>query len=215
MMLQDERNLLQERFNTKYLGEAHYCLGIQIQRNQEQKQMFVHQTKYLNNLLQKYGMSNCKSISTTQEQNQVMMPNDDEPVDKTKFQAVIGSITYAVTATRPDLAQALGSVNQFASNPSREHWIAVKRILRYIQAASNHGILFNGQKERSIQLEGYVDAEWGSNPNGRKSQSGYAFFICGGAISWASKKQPIIALSSTEAEYKAANLALQEAIWLR
>ena len=79
----------------------------------------------------------------------------------------------------------------------------------------NHGILYDGQKEKSIQLEGYVDADWGSNPNGRKSQSGYAFFICGEIISRASKKQPIIALSSTEAEYIAANLALQEAIWLR
>ena len=83
--------------------------------------MFLHQTQYLNNLLKKYGMSNCKSISTPQEQNQVMMPNDGEPVDNTRYQAIIGSITYAVTATRPDLAQALGSVNQFASNPSKEH----------------------------------------------------------------------------------------------
>ena len=214
-MLQDEKNLLQECFNTKDLGEAHYCLGIQIQRNREQKQMFLHQTKYLNSLLIKYGMSNCKSISTPHEQNQVMMPKYGEPVDKTRYQAIIRSITYAVTATRPDLAQALGSVNQFASNPSKEHWIAVKRVLRYIQGTLNHRILYDGQKEKSIQLEGYVDADWGSNPNGRKSQSGYSFFICGGIISWASKKQPIIALSSTEAEYIAANLALQEAIWLR
>ena len=160
-------------------------------------------------------MSNCKSISTTQEQNQVMMPNDGESVDKTKYQAVIGSITYAVTATRPDLAQALGSVNQFASNLSKEHWIAVKRILHYMQGTLNHGILISDQKEKSIQLEGYVNADRGSNPNGRKSQSEYAFFICARIVSWASKKQPMIALSSTEAEYVAANLALQEAIWLR
>jgi len=82
VMLQDEKKLLQERFNTKDLGEAHYCLGIQIQRNREQKQMFLYQTKYLNNLLKNYGMSNCKSISTPQDQNQVMIPNDGEPIDK-------------------------------------------------------------------------------------------------------------------------------------
>ena len=83
-------------------------------------------------------MSNCKSISTPKEKNQVMMPIDDEPVEKTRHQAVIGSITYAVAATRPDLAKALGSVNQFAPNPSKEHWTAVKRILSCIQEKLNH-----------------------------------------------------------------------------
>ena len=77
-------------------------------------------------------MSNCKSISTPKEKNQVMMPIDDEPVEKKRHQAVIGSITYAVAA------KALGSVNQFAPNPSKEHWTAVKRILSCIQEKLNH-----------------------------------------------------------------------------
>ena len=144
-----------------------------------------------------------------------MVPNEDNAIDKIKYQALIGSLTYAVTATRPDIAQALGSVNRFSSNPSNEHWIAAKRILRYIKGSIDHGIKLDGSKEESVELKGYVDADWGTNPNGRKSQSCYAFFVCGGIISWASKKQPIIALSSTEAEYIAANLALQEALWLR
>ena len=160
-------------------------------------------------------MSDCRSIFTPQEQNIVMMPNEDEPVDKVRYQAVIGSITYAVIATRPDLAQTLGSVYQFALNPSKEHWTAVKRILRYIKGPVNHGILFDGQKENDVHLQGYVDADWGRNPNERKSQSGYVLFVCGGIVSWASKKQPIIALSSMEAEYIASNLALQEGIWPR
>ena len=214
-MLNAEKKLLQNRFATKDLGEAHYCLGIQMQRDRKKKHMLLHQTRYLTNLLEKYGMSDCKAVNTPQEQNKIMLPNDDDPVDKAKYQALIGSITYAVTATRPDLAQALGSINQFASNPSKEHWTAAKRILRYIKGTIDHGILYDGSKEGDVQLKGYVDADWGSNPNGRKSQSGYTFFLCGGIISWASKKQPIIALSSTEAEYIAASLALQEALWLR
>ena len=132
-----------------------------------------------------------------------------------KYQALIGGRTYAVTATRPDLIQALGTVNQFCSNPREEHWKAAKRILRYIKGTIDYGITFDGNKETDVELKGYVDADWGSNPNGRKSHSGYLFTVCGGVISWASKKQSVVALSSTEAEYVAASLASQEAIRLR
>ncbi|XP_046858511.1 secreted RxLR effector protein 161-like [Xenia sp. Carnegie-2017] len=133
----------------------------------------------------------------------------------TKYQALIGALTYAVTATRPDLAQALSTVNQFCANPSQNHWNAAKRILRYIKGTINHGICFDGHKESEVKLSGFVDADWGCDPNNRKSHSGYLFMICGGLISWASKKQSIVALSSTEAEYVAASQACQEAIWLR
>ena len=70
-------------------------------------------------------------------------------------------------------------------------------------------------EESDVKLKGYVDADWGSNSNGRKSQSGYLFTVCGGVISWASKKQSVVALSSTEAEYIDVSLACQEAVWLR
>ena len=106
-------------------------------------------------------------------------------------------------------------VNQFCSKPGVEHWTAAKRILRYIKGTIDYGITFDGKKETEIHLNGYVYADWGSNPNGRKSQSGYLFTLCGGVISWASKKQSVVALSSTEAEYVAASLACQEAVWLR
>ncbi|CAB4007653.1 Hypothetical predicted protein, partial [Paramuricea clavata] len=96
-----------------------------------------------------------------------------------------------------------------------EHWTAAKRILRYMKGTIDYGITFDGNKQTEVQLNGYVDADWRSNPNGRKSQSGYLFTLCGRVISWASKKQSVVALSSTEAEYDAASLACQEAVWLR
>ena len=160
-------------------------------------------------------MSNCKEISTPQELGSRLTVNEGDCVDKQKYQMLIGSLTYAVTGTRPDIAQALGSVNQFASNPSSEHWKSVKRILRYIKGTLDWGILFDGTKETEIRLSGFVDADWGSDPNGRKSRSGYIFTLCGGIISWLSKKQATVALSSTEAEYVAASIATQEAVWLR
>ena len=214
-LLQKEKDALKEQFCMKDLGEAHYLLGIQIKRNRAEKRMLLLQNTYLSNLLQKYGMQNCRAVTTPQVPGSTLSANKSDPIHKQKYQALIGSLTYAVTATRPDLAQALGTVNQFSSNPSGEHWQSVKRILRYIKGTLDLGIQFDGSKEDDVKLSGFVDADWGGDVNGRKSQSGYIFSLCGGVVSWASKKQTSVALSSTEAEYVAACLATQEAIWLR
>ena len=160
-------------------------------------------------------MQNCRAVTTPKVPGSTLSANKSDPIHKQKYQALIGSLTYAVTATRPDLAEALGTVNQFSSNPSGEHWQSVKRILRYIKGTLDLGIQFDGSKEDELKLSGFVDADWGGDVNGRKSQSGYIFSLCGGVVSWASKKQTSVALSSTEAEYVAACLATQEAIWLR
>ena len=159
-------------------------------------------------------MQDCKPVATPVDQSTKLLPNEEEPVNKEQYQSLIRGLTYAVTATRPDLAHALGTVNQFCSNPGEEHWKAAKRILRYIKETIDYGITFDGNKENDVKLKGYFDADWGSNPNGRKSQSGYLFTVCGAVISWASKKQSVVALSSTKAEYIAASLASQEAVWL-
>ena len=188
-LLQNEKEALQKRFCMKDLGEARYCLGIQIERNRAEKRMLLHQSTYLSNLLRKYGMQNCKEVSTPQVTGSTLLANEADPVDKQRYQALIGSLTYAVTATRPDIAQSLGSVNQFSSNPSGEHWQSVKRILRYIKGTLDWGIQFDGSKEEGVQLSGFVDADWGGNVNGRKSQSGYMFTICGGVVSWAGKQE--------------------------
>ena len=200
-MLLREKAALRQRFEMKDLGEVHYCLGIQVERDKDNKRMRLHQAQYLANLLGKFGMQDCKPAATPVDQSTKLLPNEGEPIDKENYQALIVGLTYAVTATRPDLALALGTVNQFCSNPGEEHWKAAKRILRYIKGTIDYGITFDENKETDVELKGYVDADWGSNPNGRKSHSGYLFTVCGGVISWASKKQSIVAFSSTEAEY--------------
>jgi len=114
-----------------------------------------------------------------------------------EYQALIGSLTYAAMSTRPDIAGALGSVNQFASSPSETHWQAAKRILRYLKGTLDHGICFNGNTDTKVVLSGFVDADWAGDVTTRKSQSGYVFQLCGGPISWVSKRQSTVALSST------------------
>jgi hypothetical protein len=117
---------------------------------------------------------------------------------------------YAMLGTRPDIAYAVGLVSKFSTNPNKEHWTAVKRIFRYLAGSLLLGI-FYGRKGLSA---GFCDADWGSSED-RRSTTGYVFLLNGGAISWASRKQPVVALSSTEAEYMAITQAVKEALWLR
>ena len=132
-----------------------------------------------------------------------------------EYQAIIGCLTYATVATRPDLSAAVGALSEFMSNPGPEHWIGVKRILRYIKGTIDYGLKFKASNANNVELQGYSDADWAGDVTSRKSTSGYIFQLGGGAISWRSKRQNIVALSSTEAEYVALTLASQEAIWLR
>src|SRR5271170_2579608 len=112
---------------------------------------------------------------------------------------------------RPDIAAAVSIVSQFAANPMLTHIQAVKRILRYLKGTKEYKLHFGGQLEGQ-KLVGYCNPNWGNKINSRKSTSGYLFYLAGGVISWSSKRQPMVALSSTEAEYMALTHATKEAI---
>ena len=96
-------------------------------RDRNKKRIMLHRSKYLMQLLEKFGMKDCKPVATPQDQNVKLLPNEEKPDGKGKYQALIGSITYAVTGTRPDLAQALGSLSQLCLNPGKEHWVLPQR----------------------------------------------------------------------------------------
>ena len=116
-------------------------------------------------------------------------------------------------ATRPDIAFAVSNVAKFSAQPTQQHWTAVKRILRYLRGTADYGLAYS--PDSSGNCVGYSDADWGGDLDDRKSTSGYVFLISGGAISWKSKKQTCIALSTAEVEHVALAHAGQEAAWLR
>jgi hypothetical protein len=118
---------------------------------------------------------------------------------------------YAALGTRPDISFAVSFLAQFMQNPGRPHWEAVKRVFRYLKGTKGTCLVIGGSQGG---LEAYSDADWASQEH-RHSISGYVFTIDGGAVSWSSKKQPIVALSTTEAEYIAATHAAKEALWIR
>ena len=133
----------------------------------------------------------------------VAYENSDVVCNQHMYQAVVGSLLYLSTKTRLDIAYAVSSVARYCANPTKDHWTAVKRILRYLKGTCNYGLLY--RKDAPAELTGYSDAD-------RKSTSGYIYLLGGAAISWKSSKQSCVALSTTEAEYIALSSASQEAI---
>jgi hypothetical protein len=119
---------------------------------------------------------------------------------------------YAMTQTRPDIAFAVSLLSRFAHNPSQTHIKAAKRVIRYLKTTRTIGITYEGSKHG---FYGYSDADWGGNIDTRQSTSGYVFFLFGGAISWRTTRQRVVALSSTESEYYGLTNAAREAKWLR
>ena len=133
--------------------------------------------------------------------------------DTTRYQSIVGKLMYAMIATRPDLAFAVSTLGRFNAAPNATHLEAAKKTLRYLRKTSNVGLVFSPTP--SIDLIGYCDSDWAGDLDSRRSTTGYAFLLSNGAISWKSRRQQTVALSSTEAEYMAVTDASKEGIWLR
>ncbi|MCO5579842.1 hypothetical protein L7F22_033704 [Adiantum nelumboides] len=118
---------------------------------------------------------------------------------------------YAMIATRPDIAFAVGVVSRYMSNPEKKHWEAVKGIMRYLKHTKSIPICYGSH---DLSVRGYTDSDYAGDLDKRRSTSGYVFTLVGGAISWRSQLQDCITQSTTEAEYVAANEACKEDIWL-
>lgn len=211
VLMRQEKDSLNHEFEMKDLGLLHYCLGIETWRHREYT--FLTQSKYIHTLLDTYNMLECKALDTPAEASlKLNYALDEKQVDATHYRSLVGSLIYA-TITRPDISYAVGLVSQFMQDPRESHWKAAKRILRYLKGTVNYGLKYNSGGD--LVLQGWCDADWASDIDSRRSISGYVFSLGSGAVSWSCKKQPTVALSSTEAEYRAAQLATREAVWLR
>lgn len=125
----------------------------------------------------------------------------------------VGSLLYISQISRPDIAYTVNMLSSYCKNPQKQHWLAVKRVMRYLKETIDNKLTYD--KKQSHELIGYSDADWANDPKDRKSITGSVFTKCGGAITWFSKKQRNVALSTVEAEYIALSFTCQEAIWLR
>jgi hypothetical protein len=144
-------------------------------------------------------------------------PTDAEPHEckesaDVPYRQAVGSLWYAANCTRPDITFATNSVAQFAQCHGPEHWIAVKRIFRYLAGTVERGITYS--KSAGIKITAYCDSDWGNDPETRRSKTGYVIIVAGGVIAWQTKAQKSVALSSCEAELYALCEAVKEIMWL-
>ena len=216
-MLNAEEELLCKNFEMTDQGEIHFVLGMTINRDRETQTLYINQHKYLESMLERFGMTNCKLIATPLEATYHQRTDEEEAFDKNLYQQAVGCLTYISTAIRPDISAAVGVLSSYMSNPSKEHWNGVKRLLRYIKGTINYGLKFkanesDGLNENGDELYGYSDANWAGDVDSRRSTSGYVFKVANCTVSWSSKKQASVTKSTTEAEYVALSQATQEAI---
>jgi hypothetical protein len=210
---------LSQSFAMKDLGPAKQILGVRIQRSRKDKKLFISQEQYIEKVLERFNMNNAKVVSsplaTHFKLSTKQSPSTDEEkedMERIPYASAVGSLMYAMVCTRPDIAHAVGVVSRFLSDPGREHWNAVKWIMRYLRGTSKLCLSFGSGKP---MLVGYTDSDMAGDVDTRKSTSGYLITFSGGAVSWQSRLQKCIALSTTEAELIAATEACKELLWMK
>jgi len=200
------------------LGPCKWLLGIKIERDLENQTISLSQHAYIDSILARFNFENAKPVLTPMDPNvplsKAQSPSKLDDIAKMRnvpYREAMGSLMYVSMGTRPDITFAVSTVAQFLENPGIVHWEAVKHIFCYLKGTRNISLVYGDKKE---DLQGWVDAD-GASQDHRRAISGYVFMVDGGAVSWTSKKQEIVTLSTTEAEYVAATHAAKEAVWLR
>lgn len=201
---------LGNEFAVKDLGPLSYFLGIQVTKTSEG--LHLSQGKYATDLLHRTRMAGSKPAPTPCTSGPKLSKfSGDSLNDPTEYRTLVGALRY-LTHTRPDLSFSVSQLCQFLHCPTTDHLIAAKRVLRYLKRTLQFGLTFS---KGSLQLNGFCDSDWAGSRDDRKSTSGYCMYLGPCLISWSAKKQPVVARSSTEAEYRSMAFTVAELYWLR
>lgn len=217
---------LDSDYGLKDQGLLNTYLGVQVEQNADS--IKIHQTKYCEDIIERFNFADAHPSRIPMETNMRLTVKDNE-VDRRKeqpangkkfpYRELVGSLMYLTTCTRPDLAFSVGQLSRYVQNPTQQHIGAAKRVLRYLVGTKTQGIVYTREKptekKPELIIDGYCDSDWGNDPDTRKSITGFVHCMAGGAVSWASRRQTIVAQSTAEAEYVAACEACMEGQGLR
>ena len=209
---------LSNHFEMTDLGELAWILGIRVKRDRISRTITLSQAAYIDSVVKRFNLTDASPLRTPLDLNAQLSkeqspstPVQKEDMEKVPYREAIGSLMYAAIGTRPDITFAVTALSQYLQDPGRAHWEQAKRVIRYLKGTRDLELKFGS----SGGVEGFTDASWGNDIDDRHSICGYVFTLNGGAISWSSKKQSVVALSSTEAEYIGITHAAKEATWIR
>eukprot|EP00253_Pinus_taeda_P031401 PITA_31401 len=207
----DFKAVMKNEFEMIDLGFLRYFLGIEA--DQSENGVFISQDKYVEAVLKIFNMQKIEvAVTPTVVALKLSKEDNSKDFDPELYKSIFGSLMY-LTATRHDIMHDVSLFSRFMERPKETHWQAAKRILRYVNGTKGFGILYSSFQ--SFMLTSYTESDWAGSFDDRKSTLGYVFHMGSGAISWASKKQPVVSLSTVEAEYVAATAATCQAVWLR
>ncbi|XP_068321563.1 secreted RxLR effector protein 161-like [Pyrus communis] len=202
------------------MGEAHYVLGIEIIRDKKGKLLGLSQKGYIERVLTRFNIEHCNCanvpVNKGDKFSRQQSPKNELEKEKIKlkpYASLVGSLMYANICTRPNLAFIVGLLGRFQSNPGEAHWVAAKKVLRYLQRIKGYMLVYG--RENTLEVVGYTDSDLAGDLDERKSTGGYIFMTNGGAISWKSAKQTIISTSTMEAEFIACFEGMKQAVWLK
>lgn len=203
------KNSLKEEFEMKDMGQASHILGMRITRNENI--ITLDQSSYIRRILDRFHMSECNPSQTPMETGLKLKKSETKNC-KLDYRNLIGCLMYLSVCSRPDISFAVSYLSQFNDCFSEEHWKAAKRVVRYLKGTVEYGLTF---EKGDMRITGYADADWAANEIDRRSYTGYVFHIGNSLVSWESRKQRTVALSSAEAEYMAISDSCKEAVFLR
>ena len=209
---------IRKAFGIKDLGPVKCFLGVQFERNQSTRELWLHQSLYIDTLLAEYGMVDCNSVATPLDPQHPLGLESDTTVASPNlvesYQRLVGSLLFLQMCTRPDLSFAVLLLSQHCASPLPRHFAAARRVLRYLKGTKDLRLRYGGSSAH-LPLSGLSDADWAGDKISRASTSAFVWSLAGGPVSWSSKKQSCVALSTAEAEYVALTRAVQEGIWIR
>ncbi|KAG6465891.1 hypothetical protein O3G_MSEX015473 [Manduca sexta] len=203
------KNALMHEFEMRDLGPIHNILGMKVIKSKNK--VTLDQSGYILKVLEKFNMLDCKPAKTPLEKG-IKFPKCDKKDERFCYRNLIGCLMYIAVCSRPDIAHAVSLLSQYNESFTETHWKAAKRVLRYLKGTLNYGLVF---QKGGLEVTGHVDADWAGNDVDRKSYTGFIFKIGNSLVSWESRKQRTVALSSTEAEYMALSDACKEALFVR
>lgn len=219
---------ISKKWEMEDLGLASVVVGIEI-KGRGKFSYSISQSSYAETVLSRFNHENSKPASTPFPAGLKLYRPDDSEIEEFNkqqrpYRRVVGSLMYLSQCTRPDIAHAVGTLSQHLDRPGFQHWNAACHVLRYIRGTHDFGIVYSGEGHDPDTVTGmksqdcpqsHCDADWAGDKDTRRSTTGYVFPLAGWAISWKSRLQQTVALSSTEAEYRAITEAGQELLWLR